>query len=112
MALAFLLDLNPWDERALEVWSIQHARDHDAIRIAIQAQYGKNIAQYQLDPIPVSGLEKWLLDHQQAHNDMNAELGTNGEDLSIIDLKDPQAVQAWSWENFSEHRDARSILKI
>ena len=110
MSLAQLL-ADKFDLTDATVWVYAHSEDHDEIRQAAVTFNGSKLNQYILDPIP-QDRQKWMRDHQSAHDEMNAALGLTGIDISVIDLEDPQAVRGWLWQNFVEHLAARSKMAI
>ena len=57
---------------------------------------------YILDPIG-DDLDQWLLDHQNAHNDLGRVTGVNNSDLQTVDFNDPGQRQAWLQINAQEH---------
>ena len=106
---ALLADSLTRDNIAL--WAFAHAQDHVEISQATLKQKNVKLPVFQLDPIP-QDFKKWLLDHQQAHNDMNAAWSLPGIDISTIDMKDKQAVRAWLFQNFTEHLSVSEAAKI
>ena len=92
-------------------WGFHHRQSHDAIVAAINAQGGKLVT-YQLDPIPKNELQDWLERDQQAHNDMNSALGTQGADLTEVNFEDANQKQAWIWLEFQEHFNVERVLGI
>lgn len=61
---------------------------------------------YVLDPMQNEGLptSKWHLDHQQAHNQMNASLpGSIGQILSDSNLRNINQKTWWQFANHNEH---------
>lgn len=93
-------------------WSFSHARDHDDVRTAIQAQYNIILPQYQLDPMAFTNDSRFFLFNQQSHNDANAILGLSGTDIESIDFNDQSQITAWLWTHFNEHRAFHESLRI
>lgn len=112
MSLANLLVLNMDDKKSLLEWSFSNDRDHLIIRDAIQSIGGGNLPSYQLDPFDPENIQKWALDHQLAHTDMNATLGIAGVDLSNINLSSPGAIEAWLYAHFNEHLTAHARIGL
>lgn len=113
MPLATFSNLpDPRDLPALATWSLPHANQHISILSAIQANYGVDLEQFQLDPMPAHDLPSWLLQHQQMHQDMNGVLGLSSNDLVAVDLNDPQARAMWSWLHFMEHQNISNALNV
>ena len=92
-------------------WSWHHRQSHDAIVAAINAKGGK-LQTYQLDPIPVNAIADWLDRDQQAHNDMNSALGTQGADLTEVNFDNENETQAWIWLEYQEHFNVERALGI
>ena len=85
---------------------------HRKIIQAIAAQKGKNLAQYQVDPINFTDFSTFLNNNQQAHNEMLSALGISGADLQQVDIRDANQRRAWIAIHAVEHRDAEMALKI
>lgn len=77
---------------ALWTWNYQ-----DAVHTIDQrlASFGISIPQYQLDPLPGNDVDNWLARIQQSHNDFNAALGNQGNDLSSVDITQQRELDAW-----------------
>lgn len=112
MGLPNLLN-NPFDskENFEQMW-FSHYNHHLQILSAIKTKFSINLQQYQMYPADFENFEQALLNHQNFHDDMNTVLSLNGVDLSSIDLKDKRAKEAWTDQNFSEHRAAALALAI
>lgn len=89
-----------------------NAEQHFNIINAISRLHGVHLLEYQLDPVSDVDFSDWLWRHQYTHNDMNAFLGIEGNDLSTLDLNNPIALQEWTYLHFSEHYQANNILGI
>lgn len=109
--LAALLNV-PRSEPEWLRFSFNHWDDHQQIVQAIRTQRNVSLQLYPIEPMPPSDMPGWLLRHAQLHIDMNGTLGLPGADLTQLDLKDEASVQAWIWQNFQEHQNARALLKI
>lgn len=91
-------------------WSFNHARDHDEIDAALLAR-GTVSPPTPLDPMPgEAGLGDWLLRHQTKHNDMNAALGLEGQDMTAFDLLTRDGLEGFAAQNFSEHDAVHQTL--
>jgi hypothetical protein len=114
MALAALLNL-PIGDPALDEWSFCHAANHfDIIRVLGQ-KTGTNLSSFILDPFDPydpGDLQAWLANHQVMHQQMDANLGVSGYDLSEVDWRDPVGLQAWLQANFDEHQRASEALGL
>ena len=95
----------------MQEWFFAHARDHEEIINAIQAQTGIKLTVYNLDQAD-KDMALWMERHSQTHNDMNGVVGVAGSDLDIVDWKDPNQVEAWLYGNYQEHLGVRTALKI
>lgn len=109
--LAAVLNI-PETEEQWSIWSYNHRLSHNAIRAAILAQYNVNLDDYQIDPIGTDDIVAWLDRNSQLHDDMNAVLKLQGQDLQDVDLKDKNQKQAWVWLHYLEHNTAEQKLNI
>lgn len=107
--LAHLLNV-PKTPEDWAVWGYAHRDQHQEIRQAIQTRFGVVQTEYPLDPIDLSNIHGFLEWNQQTHNDMNGALNTQGSDLSEVDPKDLNQLQAWIWLHYQEHITAANIL--
>lgn len=103
---------SPVAGQELAWWTANNAEQHFAIINAIRAKYGVSLREYVLDPVSPTDFTDWLWRHQYTHNDMNAVLGIDGNDLSTLDLNNALNVQQWTFLHFTEHYQAAKILKI
>lgn len=106
-----LLNLDPDKAQGAE-WMFSHYQDHLDIRAAIQTQKHLNVQMLEIDTIDWQDFQSWLERHQLLHNDFNAILHLNGNDLTAVDFRNPAQRQTWLWLNFREHQDARGALAI
>jgi hypothetical protein len=90
-------------------WSFDNRTSHDAIRAGILAKGGPNLADLVLDPIDFADWRGWLLRHALTHEQMDAALGVQSTDLSVLDLNDAQAVESWIGTHQLEHYDAELL---
>jgi hypothetical protein len=82
-----------------------HYNDHLEILQAINKQHGKTLAPRPIYPAGDQGYS-WKRLHQAMHTEMNAALGTNGQNLlGAID-------NTWHNQNYSEHQAAHAVLRI
>jgi hypothetical protein len=98
--------IHGWDE-----WAFNHAQDHIEIVGGVKQYANFTLPIYNLDPIP-QDRRAFLLAHQQAHNDMNSFFSLPGSDLMDVDWRDPLAVRAFLYLNFSEHQAVRLRIGI
>lgn len=111
MPLVNLLNV-PQTKEEWDIFSFSHRDSHKKIIQAIQAQNTVILSEYELDPINPEDVQGFLNRNQQAHQDMNRALQTQGSDLSEVDLNDPKQLQAWISAHYKEHYDAETELKI
>lgn len=102
----------PVDDKTLQYFSFPHSDNHFQIVKAVFLQSGQIIDLPVLDPLPMFALQNWLYTHQQIHNQTNSILGIAGNDLSTVDLNDPEELTSWINLNFSEHQQAMKVLGI
>ena len=85
---------------------------HQDIVQAVMSQKNIALTMYQIDPWIDADSDNILGRHAQYHQDMNAVLGVNGADLSVLDINDKDKVQWWIWQHFMEHQAAHTALKL
>lgn len=111
MPLPWLFELGPgagnWSTYQYMDWV-----DHQEIVQAIKAQKGVSLPLYPSFAMAPNRFEDWLGMNEQAHQDMCAAVGVGHQDLSDLDLTDPDAVRSWLYQQASEHQWVRSTLKI
>jgi len=111
MPLAYLVN-TPHTPQEWDIWSWSHQDQHDIVRQAIRAKYGIDLFQYVLWPIPFQDLNQWLDANQQAHDDNNGVLGTQGSNLQQTNFNDPNQLQAWIWLHRKEHENWAQALGV
>lgn len=79
---------------------------------AVLTQKGVTLPEYALDPIPLDSPGVWLYQGQIWHNERNAVLSIDGQDLTDVDLNDPEQVAAWVGLVFLEEYQAGQILGL
>jgi hypothetical protein len=110
--LAAVYEPDPDDDRLLETWVHNHYQDHLEIQQAIQKQGGGNLEILEINHINPDAADEWLERHQLMHNEMNAVLRQQGNDLTQVDFNNREQRTGWFWLNFREHFNARGVLKI
>jgi len=98
---------NGWHDFWFENWL-----SHQDIVQAIGKQKSIPLTTYMIHPWTPQDLAGQLVRHQQFHTDMNQVLDINGQDLSVLDIEDPQAVKDWVWQHYTEHQQAHKALKL
>jgi len=109
MALPHILYPPPGAE-GMRSWLFAHWQDHLAIVDDLNRKLGLNLPVYVIDPLPQKDMRSWLQRHQAYHIDMNGLLQIQGSDLQGLDLKDPENVRQWMFQNFLEHQAIRAVL--
>jgi hypothetical protein len=111
MMLAGLLNI-PHTNDDWSWFSWQHRLSHDRIRQAVQAKYGYNLTDYQIDPMDPHSLSQFLQNNSQLHSDMNGTLQLPGIDLLDIDLTKDAQRDAWINYHYLEHYYAELKLGV
>lgn len=104
--------IQPESEDEWTAWSFNHAGNHYDILQAAFTSKGQNLNQYILDPMNPDDLGTWLYQHQVTHNQINALLGTQGNDLLNLDWRDPEQFASWLRLNGDEHVRISAALGI
>jgi hypothetical protein len=102
MGIQALLNV-PKSPQGWSYFSFNNRDDHDAIAAAILQQKGVMLNSYQLDPMNPEDIEGWLQRHSQTHNEMNAAMGTQGQDLQDVNLRDERQLVSWIYTHWQEH---------
>lgn len=98
--------LPPPTGSGIDEWAFAHYQHHLAIADAIKAKHGISIDNTALWPLNPRNIEVWLEAHQFVHNQMNAVLKVQGNDLSSINWEDEKQREGFFFLNFQEHRSA------
>lgn len=93
----------PQTEPDFAAWSFANQDHHNRVTDFIQNSTGAPVTVRQVDPIALFDFQDWLQRHQQWHNDINAALGLAGFDLSDLDYKNKQQLEAWIRLHSQEH---------
>jgi len=109
--LADLYNVPGTDEERAQ-WSFAHTAHHRDINRRIYKLIKIAIPEYILDPINPKDSGEWEYLHQLMHDNQNALLGIQGQDLTGLDWNDQRLLAAWIWLNSSEHYQASNILEI
>jgi hypothetical protein len=113
MSLATLLtpiDVN--NEASISEFSFANQDQHRLIVMQSHVQKNITLTDYPLDPIVPYGLAQWFQLHQQAHNDMSNALNVSNFDISDVDFRDRDQLQAWLWLHFTMHQEAAQLLGL
>lgn len=88
-------------------WGAVHMFDHQQIAQGIYSAKQILLPLLPLDPVPVLNrqlLLGWFWDHQAMHAAMNAAMGTQGADLSVVDFNNIEQLTVWLQFNALEHQ--------
>ena len=85
---------------------------HQGIVQAVARQNSVPLTLYDIDPWVDEAKEAILQTHQQYHTDMSQALGLDGQDLSVLNFDDPEAVRRWIWQHYNEHQAAHAALRL
>lgn len=111
MALATLYNV-PSNGNEMNVFSFSNRDEHNKIAASFLANYGVTVPDFVLDPIPLFDMGVWLQQHQVLHNIMNGVLGTNSNDLTDVNFRDPSQLSEWIWLHAQEHYQAGNLLSL
>lgn len=109
--IASLANVPRTDEQRAE-WAFAHMAHHRDIAEKIYVLVKLALPEYILDPIDINDTSTWEYQHQLMHDNQNAILGIDGQDLTGINWKDQNELAAWVFLNFNEHYQASNILEV
>ena len=109
MGLANVANI-PEDAESLNEWSFSHQAHHFDINQAILKKYGLSLPIFPTDPMDLSNLGTWFYWHQTMHNNQNAILGIEGNNLLDVNWTDQGQRTVWVQSNFTEHLEANNAL--
>jgi len=109
--LADLYNVPATDEERAQ-WAFAHMTHHRDINRKIYELVSISLPEFILDPINPNDTGQWEYQHQLMHDNQNALLGIQGQDLTGVDWKDSRLITAWIWLNVNEHVQASNILEI
>jgi hypothetical protein len=93
-------------------WSFSNQAQHLAIVQQSFVKFNQQLTLYPLDPFPVGNVTGWLQLHQQAHNDFASVLNIENFDLSSVDFRNKDQLDAWVRLHFDMHQQAAQILGL
>lgn len=96
----------PTDPLKWLTWGAVHMFDHFQIAQGIFSARQILIPLLPLDPVPSHRPELmlgWFQNHMSMHAAMNAAMGTQGADLSVVDFTNPEQLIVWLEANAAEH---------
>jgi len=112
MSLPFLYS-QPRTPEDWQSWAFNHAANHyDWIPAAGAVKKVFGFQQFVLSPIDPDDLGMWLYNHQVAHDQINAALGTTGYNLLEMDWRDEDQFAMWLRLNATEHQRISAALGV
>jgi|SRR5208283_115642 len=87
-------------------WAWDHRDSHDRIRAAIKRKLGKDLRDYQVEPMTIASLDLFLQNNSQMHDDMNTALGLQSSDLEDANFGDSKERSKWIKDHYLEHQYA------
>lgn len=107
------LYMAPSDEDEWQSWAFNHGANHyDWIPALISQKNAQGLQTFLLSQIDPNDLGMWLYNHQVAHDQANAALGTTGYNLLELDWQDPDQFAQWLRQNGDEHVRISAALRI
>ena len=100
IAALFNVPRNPVD---MSRFSFHNNDAHVLANRAILAKNSLLLQYYPIDPIPPQDFAGWLYNHQAWHNQVNAIIGVQGNDLSDVDPSKIDEWADWIQVHASEH---------
>ena len=108
MSLAQVVLPPPTGLQGLEEWAFAHYQHHLAIAEATKRNKNVTIPIPQIYPLSLGTIQNWLENHQTLHNEMNAVLRVQGNDLSTLNWNDERQREGFFWLNYMEHKSAEA----
>lgn len=102
----------PGNDAERSEWAFAHMAHHRDINAAIYNLIKIALPEYILEPLDPNDTGQWEYQHQIMHDNFNAILGIQGQDLTGINWKNPNLLAGWIFLNQSEHYQASNILEI
>lgn len=120
MSLATLANIpDPKNVASFLQFSFSDMDSHRKIAAAIYRQKGILLPLYSVDPVYFAqgprGPEltgAWLSAEYQLHIDMNGVTRVPGNDLSTVDIQNPEQWASWIRLHWWEHQQNENILRI
>ena len=100
----------PKNDHEWNLFSFANKASHTKIVQAISQKKLGTLREYNLDPINKEDVAGWAYRHQQAHNEFNAALKLQSNDLYTADFSDPKQLSAWIAIHAREHLLAEKAL--
>ena len=109
MGLATIANIPETDE-TLAQWSFSHQAHHFDINQGILKKFGISLPLFPTDPMNLNDLGTFFYWHQTMHNNQNAILGIEGNNLLDVDWTNKGQLTIWVQTNLTEHQEANNNL--
>lgn len=106
MSLAQVILPPPTGLIGLQEWAFAHYQHHLEIAQTVLKNKNTRLEIPQIWPMTLENIQNWLENHQTLHNQQNAVLKIQGNDLSTLNWNDEKQREGFFWLNFMEHRSA------
>ena len=93
-------------------WSFLHMALHRSQNLGIYRRFSVILPESVLDPMDPAPYGVWFLDHQVAHNNMDAVLNVARFDLLDVDWENEAARIGWLQSHAQLHRQEGNILGV
>lgn len=110
-AIASLYNVPSTDNERAQ-WAFAHMAHHRDINRVIYQLVKVTLPEYILDQVDPNDVGRWEYQHQIMHDNQNALLTIQGQDLTGIEWNDQRLLSAWIQLNAIEHVQAADILRI
>lgn len=111
MGLATLYNI-PSSIEEMNIFAFNNMAEHVKIAEGLLSQFGVYVPYFILDPLPLNDMGSWLAQHQNLHNIMTQYLGSNLNDLTIVNFNDPEEFSEWIWLHAQSHYEAATTLRL
>ena len=100
----------PTTPQELAQWSFLHMALHRSQNLAVFRQKNILLTEFILDPLDPTPEGRWFLDHQVAHNNVDAVLGVAQFNLLDVDWSDESQRIGWIQEHAQLHQTETNAL--
>ena len=101
----------PLDQNGMNTYSFAHS-DLCLRTIDYLNNNGADIEMQNLDPVALFDVQNFLLRLQTVHDFINGVLGIEGFNLLGLNINDPQSIQEWAFNVFSEGQQGEAQTGI
>jgi hypothetical protein len=74
--------------------------------------FGRNLGDFQIQPIPFFSFGTFLQNNQSLHTEMNGILGQQSGDLLDVDYKNSDQLRSWIATHYLEHYYAEGVTGV